>query len=333
MNVLKLFRLIPQKWAESLAIFTPTTFIPFFLVTIKTWLETYKKVLLQWPLLYWILFCFSLIYIAFVYDTLLVSFDSQLFFFSMIVISILSFLYALTVRPSVDLKDYDYFMHFMPRGLSWTLYIAFIYIFFNPQALAPFSEAFIGVYIGASAILLLISQQNKYKTLGQIVLYVGISLGLIIVHYGIQYSHQYTPVLPFVLVLKDLSYYIFMVKRCVFNFCLVVPSFYLVVSFLSPFLVFSLFFILDTRLNIKEQLQALGKAFLMVIYNYPFCFIIYWLSWLVIYVIEKINIYLPYRFIMPVLVLAVIMPFYYSMLSNFYFKRLHDQFELYYTKK
>ena len=120
--------------------------------------------------------------------------------------------------------------------------------------------------------------------------------------------------------------------------------------YLSPFFSFWAFFFLDSRLTLGNMVRSITKAGKMVIYNYPFCILICSLSvllhvgigtvlWLVIKNIinivnsEKALLYRDSVWPLFLYVMLLLAPFFISLLSNFYIKRLHEQFLLYYPQK
>ena len=101
-------------------------------------------------------------------------------------------------------------------------------------------------------------------------------------------------------------------------------------SFLVSFTVFSVLFWFDARVTLRDYLVSILRTSILVIYNYPFCLITYLflqvlyssISWLpeFSWVIASIR--------MIGLVGSSIV--YLCILTNFYIKRVHDQFMLYY---
>lgn len=105
--------------------------------------------------------------------------------------------------------------------------------------------------------------------------------------------------------------------------------------FMSPFVIIWVFFMLDSKKSVWEYIKALGRALLMMFYNYPF--------FLFTYLVLRIGCslvclasrpftatytYLP--IIGWVVLIAVVIPFYVCFIMNFYVKKVHEQFGLYY---
>ena len=103
--------------------------------------------------------------------------------------------------------------------------------------------------------------------------------------------------------------------------------------FISPPLTFMIFFALDSDGSLKSIFSSIIRGFKMALYNYPFCLIFY-LICIAIALIGYVAI-LTFTFfgssiLLSSLVSHLLIPIPLSVLSNFYTKRLHDQFGLYY---
>ncbi len=112
-----------QTWLDSLKFFIPKNFKLFFLVTLKSIIETYKILLFKfWPVL---VFLF------------LIRFILQGFFINPLIGIVFAFLFHafflflcfLIIRPSVKLKNYYYIKDY------WFYFIFFFVIFFVHQQL------------------------------------------------------------------------------------------------------------------------------------------------------------------------------------------------------
>ncbi|MBA3954193.1 hypothetical protein H0X48_02660 [Candidatus Dependentiae bacterium] len=104
---------------------------------------------------------------------------------------------------------------------------------------------------------------------------------------------------------------------------------------IAPFYVFSLLFLMDSRMSIKEWINALGRALLFVVYNYPFFFIVYNLvkvgSLSVSLVLEKYMPILLFQVVSWYVFLGVFVPIFICFLTTVYSKQIHEQFGLYYN--
>ncbi len=107
--------------------------------------------------------------------------------------------------------------------------------------------------------------------------------------------------------------------------------------FLSPFLILVVLFMLDSEKTIMASLQAVGRAFLMLAYNYPFFLLLYaffrlilsagYLSSMVLDpYIPQIGLFGWFFF------LFVLYPYWVCVITNFYVKRLHEQLSWYYWR-
>ncbi len=103
--------------------------------------------------------------------------------------------------------------------------------------------------------------------------------------------------------------------------------------FMSPLFSFIIFFVLDSDGGIKNTFLAMIRGIKMVVYNYPFCFILFTLFKMLDFIAWYLILFLGnfYAvFITPIWLLLLVIPL--SIWNNFYIKRLHDQFGLYYPE-
>jgi len=110
---------------------------------------------------------------------------------------------------------------------------------------------------------------------------------------------------------------------------------FLILKPLKPFLYFFAFFFLDAKGKIKSLFLSLGRAGMMFFYNAPFCLIIAGLFGLLnygsLFVEFKLQAIIPFHISMWVR-FFLFAPIAIALFSNFYTKRLHDQFALYFKK-
>ena len=108
-----------------------------------------------------------------------------------------------------------------------------------------------------------------------------------------------------------------------------------VTYFLSPLVILALLFLLDSRETVAAYIKAFGRAFLMLLYNYPF--------FLISYVALRLLITAVYLATQPfittykylphfgwALFFGLLLPFYFCFIMSFYVKKVHEQFGLYY---
>ncbi len=95
------------------------------------------------------------------------------------------------------------------------------------------------------------------------------------------------------------------------------------------------FFVYDAQETFKEQFMALARSLIMFVYNYPFFF----LTFAIVYIFNycfNILVTITFRNSVVELVLRqlffymIVFPVYSALITNFYIKRIHEQFSLYY---
>ncbi len=110
------------------------------------------------------------------------------------------------------------------------------------------------------------------------------------------------------------------------------PALYII----SPFLVFFMLFLMDSKKELKSYFSSGYRAFKMFIYNYPFCFIAYNVFKVTNIAIEKILYYLlpqtPALLIFYLILFLITIPFYLVFMTNFYVNQIHTKFNLYYKE-
>jgi hypothetical protein len=103
--------------------------------------------------------------------------------------------------------------------------------------------------------------------------------------------------------------------------------------FISPLLTFMIFFALDSNGSLNSIFASIIRGFKMGLYNYPFCLIFYLICiaiTLIGYIAILTFIFFGSGILLSSLVSHLLIPIPLAVLSNFYTKRLHDQFGLYY---
>ncbi len=107
--------------------------------------------------------------------------------------------------------------------------------------------------------------------------------------------------------------------------------------YLSPLLILVILFMCDAKMYPWPYVKAIGRAVLMLAYNYPF--------FLLSYALFRIFLSLGYLLSFPLssfipqtgiigwsFFLLVIFPYWVCVITNFYVKRLHEQYSLYYWR-
>jgi hypothetical protein len=269
-------------WRDSLTILQPKNFKLFFLVTLKTMVDTFKV---------WIKYFWWLPLIEFVMPYVWVSIYGVPRFFSnpwlsiaaSLLMSMLWFVsILLAARPSVAIKNCAYF-----RSYIWRIiYIAPVSILMDmvtSYAMGKFFYPYIGTASGMSV------------SLAAAVFLMGV----------INWS----------------------VKVYIIDYAL---------------------FVLDTDASIKQVFKSLLYALKMVVYNYPFYIVLYIVHaaikmgqhvlfqqievWYYRATMEPVSIILMVIHYSNVLIFGLLTFFLYCLLINFYIKKLHYQFTLYFGK-
>jgi hypothetical protein len=115
---------------------------------------------------------------------------------------------------------------------------------------------------------------------------------------------------------------------------LLAPGPQLMPLYVSPLLTFLILFILDSDRSIASIFKSIIRAFKMVIYNYPFCLIIFSI-WALLSVCSQLlifKIFGPHSFLLSSAVSYLLLPIPICIFTLFYTKRLHEQFGLYYPQ-
>lgn len=108
--------------------------------------------------------------------------------------------------------------------------------------------------------------------------------------------------------------------------------------FLSPLIIIITLFMLDAQKTVWSYVKAVGRGFLMFFYNYPFFIITYALLRLMLAAGYLLSIHLSWYFPQCgiagwFLFLFVVFPYWICVMTNFYVKRLHEQFSDYYATR
>lgn len=257
-------------WLDSLTLFKPKNFKLFFLVTLKTMVDTFKV----WIKYFWWLPIMEIVMVT--------SYLSNPWL-RMAVTILIGMLWSVSVllaaRPSVALKNCAYF-----RSYIWRIIYILPVSLLMDIAKEYFMNAVFFPYIG----------QLSEVTLALIV--ATFAMGII------NWS----------------------IRIYVINYAL---------------------FVLDTDASIKQVFKSLLYALKMVVYNYPFYIVVY-----IVHGLISAGKYLLFlqitKWLLPepgsigllvirysdTLIYVLLTFFLYCFLTNFYIKKLHDQFTLYFGK-
>ena len=261
-----------RSWLDSLTLFLPSKFKLFSLATLKGIVSAYRILFLYfWPLLL---------------ATALADYVFAQFFSGHIFLSIVPlllwllffFVVYLTVRPSIKLKNYNYYRDYPKYFLYFILF-------------SILAQSISGIFILATE---------------------KVACSLCAIH-----PLLYTALMPLFIIPVLILF-------------LMPPS--CIIIYLSPLLTFAILFMLDSDGSLKEVMKSLLRALKMVWYNFPFCLITLAIFLAIaIGASDLIGIYLGYNSILltPIFTsLLLVIPLYFY--TNFYKKRIHDQFSLYY---
>ena len=263
-----------RSWKESVSLFIPKHAKFFFLVTLKSIIQSYKLIAVHLWWLFGISYLTDLLYSRY--------FGTKSYF---CIVPLLSWFFTiffiyLIIRPSIKRKNWNYYKGYLLRF--------------------PYFVFFSIIAFMIPIIMLLIGNKIAYLT------------------FSISWIF-YMLFLPFLIIPILISF-------------LIAPD--VVALYTSPLLTFLILFMLDSTGSISDVFQSIVRAFKMMIYNYPFCIIMF-IIFILCSVISQMSIAHYFgieSFLLSSLVANLILPIPLCILTNFYTKRLHDQFGLYYPE-
>lgn len=256
-----------RSWKESLSLFMPRNAKLFFLVTLKSIVESYKLIGAH---LWWLFLASSILDLAYSYYFSSASYFCLIPFFGMYLI----------IRPSMKRKSFDYYKDYIFK---------------------------FGYFVFFSIIAYIVSE----------------SLSVIGNHAAslIHIIHPlfYILFLPVLLIPVLITF-------------LMPPE--IIILYVSPLLTFLILFMLDSNGGIKNVLKSMIRAFKMIIYNYPFCIIMFaiFVSISLGSTLALICLFGRHSFLLSPIISNALLPIPLCILTNFYTKRLHDQFGLYFPE-
>lgn len=263
-----------QSWKDSLRIFLPVNFKLFFLVTLKTIIQVYKKLFTHF---WWLLV------VTAISDYAYARYAPQAFWYGLGLLFLwlmLLFCMYLVIRPSIKKKGFEYYIQYGKHFIYFLFFSLFIFIIPN-------------IYIAfANRIAFLVAHLSRAL---------------------------YILMLPFLLFPIFITFFI---------------TLDFLFTYVSPLLTFTILFLLDSDGSFKNAFRSLKRACKMVCYNYPFCFIFFAFFFLITLGLYKVSAVLfgtQMYALSPVLAM-LLLPIPLCILNNFYVKRLHDQFTLYFPE-
>ena len=263
-----------RSWKESISLFTPKNAKLFFLITLKSIMESYKLIVLHLGWLFALTAILDLSYSRFCHKLSYFCLIPLFGWFATI------FGMYLIIRPSIKRKSWDYYKD------NWLKFIFFIFF-----SIIAYSIPIAMLLIGNKIVFL---TQNIHT-----IFYILFLPVLLI------------PILVTFLMPPDL-----------------------IILYVSPLLTFLILFILDSDGSIKSIMKSMIRALKMMIYNYPFCILIFCFFVLcsILYTISIVNLFGRNSFLLSPIITNAFLPIPLCILTNFYIKRLHDQFGLYYPE-
>jgi hypothetical protein len=263
-----------RSWKESISLFIPKNAKLFFLVTLKSIIESYKLIALH---IWWL---FGISYLT---DVLYSRYCDIKSYFC--IVPLLSWFFTiffiyLIIRPSIKRKGWNYYKDYLVRFPYFVLFSVIAFLI--------------------PILLFLISKTVVFWTA---------SINWVF----------YMLFLPFLILSLLISF-------------LIAPD--VVTLYTSPLLTFLILFMLDGNGSISDILRSIIRACKMIIYNYPFCIIMF-IIFIVCSVLGRMTVAYFFginSFLLSSLVANLILPIPLCILTNFYIKRVHDQFGLYYPE-
>lgn len=327
------FSILKNSWLESLSIFLPQNLKQFILITLKSVKDTFYA-LYAWPLGLLSYCCFIILIFLFGPE----DYSIKLFFASFIFTLLLS-----AVRPSVDYKNSTYFKHYINfLGPIFSI----LYLLLLLPYLACNHAVDLYFVILSILILLAIIFEKILNNLPRIVVAIPF---FIILFAGKRrmlvdaswICHDYV-IVQYLMVAREWLLKIFLIDESWLS------RIGIFVYFIAPVTIFWILFMMDSQLNITETFKSIYRAIKMVVYNYPFCLIIFIALKLIIISVSLIysnlvnlglaqeysgsTLYMIAKFIEYIIFVGILLPFYVCFLANFYTKRIHDQFSIYYRE-
>lgn len=271
-----------RSWRDSLSLFIPQNAKLFLLVTLKTILTSYKKILTD---LWWLLLISSLVEYGIKKAGLI---KSEWSLAPTLLWLFVFYLMYRIARPSLPQKNWRYYL------TDWWKFIYFILLSL-----------------------------------------LAISLPIILLHIPQQISFHVGQQPPFMQQLLSYLYLlIFGIPLIIFSLLAFLMAPNVMPVYVSPLLSFIVLFLLDSRGTPADFFKSIWRALKMVIYNYPFCLIMYTVILFGTYYLQQLIYYFlggnTLLFSTLVGTLAFVIPL--SIWTMFYTKRLHDQFNLYYPE-
>jgi hypothetical protein len=328
------FGFLLSSWKESLSVFGATQFKLLMLATVKA-LKDFYSLCVQTPI-FAIFFFIALAIQLLRLDNKLVQLITGLFITVLIINAF---------RPSVARKDSNYFNGIVARGIGFVFDIVFFVIFMPYAFIVGIQGNYILVLAGFMLLLsMLLVKFSRNSTMPSAIksyrfayiLYVIICLLYIVLLWYLIFSPQIinswrgSSVIDLLIKARSIFLQLLFINET-WLFAKITTLAY----FFSPFIIVMALFVADAQSgNLKEYVKAVGRAGLMIVYNYPFFLLLFLVACLVIYLLSAFGSFWPAypltRVFGMLLISTVLLPVYIGIIASFYIKRLHEQFQLYY---
>jgi hypothetical protein len=284
-----------RSWQESLKLFLPSNFKLFMLTVFKSAIETYGYLVYHF---WWLVLIFAIASIGSVAPEFLIAehvqWAQQIFW---LIEPVIWLVLILLIRPSVREKGPAYFI---AEGKKLALgFLAYIY----------FWGSFWGYDIGSSMFGL-----NMRFHIGNVLLAAIYRLG------ELEQAVNHIPILTELLQIKNVALHIY-----------VMGAYFWLPLLLVPVFLYSVLFFADSEGSLRAWVGSLWRAIKMVIYNWPFFFISISLFGLIfLFIIVRISFITTGSLLTAAIIFFLLQPLIATYFKNFYVKRVHDQFKLYF---
>lgn len=295
-KLISLLEILKTSWLESITIFAPSNLKLFLLATVNAMKHMYNALLSAW--------LFMILNLLLIYGISIILVHST---------PVILDLHSLH-RTLLNFKSY--IIHIIVERTILHTLVAYLFAFCFLKAARPSIE----------------KKDVKYWNFEKFFYGLVITLGIFFL---ITYLYfQCFTGSAHCLVYK-LIFYKWFLKIAQLNFFGWFRYFDIFAYFISPLIILIILFLLDSQSRFLERLKAIYRAIIMFFINYPFFFVTYTLfCFSIMLIVELANwmmlnniaiTYLGWLFF-----IFIALPFYLCFITNFYIKRLHEQFSYYY---
>lgn len=332
-------KVLARSWLDSLYFFLPKNLVYNFYFLWRGLRELFFS--LKYLVIYGLIFAITVfLLLNFTPMFLLQILDLIIYFILFIGLLFFTIWLCSAYRPSIDIKNHSYFINqfYVFYILLPLFFILLFFILLFPLGQFYQIDLIFIIFLVISYIPLLIKYLNKKILLQYLILHILFSLSLIMILNISTLIIRFFDIYIFNFTVEDVIRRFFLVYNFLFPYDIISRFFF--VS--SPFIIFLILFLLDSQRNGIAQLKALGRSFLMYLYNLPFCvllwlifnFIIFliWRLWRLIFLVFHISAFCSLELFIWLVTILTIFPIYVCFLTNYYIKQIHDNFSLYYKR-